>query len=277
MSPADRWWLYVDNIRVEQGPLLGTPHQVTGLTAVEGEQGALMATLTFTTPTSLVEGGALDALTRIDIYRNGSLIHTIEAPALGEAQTYVDEEARQGNNLYRIIPVNAKGEGLEAEAEVYVGEDTPLAPTNVMLQKVDELPVLTWTAPTTGTHGKYVNPDKVVYYVVRSDNEQVGTQVRGTSFTDETLPIVDEQAFYLYALYAQNVAGLDQEQVAFSNEVCFGKPFLPTFHESFADVSLQPMDLGHHQGGSLHPAGECRYLSRLRGTGWRQRNGQLPS
>lgn len=240
VSPVDRWWLYVDNIRVEQGPLLGTPHQVTSLTATEGQQGALQATLCFTTPTTMVEGGALDGLTRIDIYRNGILTHSIETPAMGEPLTYLDEAAKQGINTYRIVPVNAKGEGLEAEVDVYVGEDIPLAPTNVLLQKVDELPVLTWTAPTTGVNGKYVNPDKVVYYIVRSDNKQVGTQVTGTTFTDETLPLIgDEQAFYLYAIYAQNVAGLDEEQVTVSNEVCFGRPFDPTFHESFAEVSLE--------------------------------------
>lgn len=240
VSPVDRWWLYVDDIRVEEGPLVGTPHRVTGLTATEGAEGALRATLSFTTPDVQVEGTALAELTRIDIYRNGRLIDQLAAPAIGQPLTYVDEQAEQGTNTYRIVPVNAVGEGLAAEVEVYVGVDIPLAPTDLCLRKVEGLPVLTWTAPTRGVRGKYVDPERVVYYVVRSDNKQVATQLRATTFTDTALPIpAGSQDFLTYAVYAQNVAGLDPEQYAMSNEVCFGEPYQPTFHESFAEVSLE--------------------------------------
>lgn len=240
VSPVDRWWLYVDNICVEQGPLKGTPHRVTNFRAVAGERGALSALLTFTAPAELVDGGALDAITRIDIYRDGVLIESIDHPEPGTPLRYKDVNARQGQNVYRVVAVNGVGEGLKAETSVYVGVDIPVAPSNVLLQKVDELPVLTWEAPTQGVNGLYVNPDEVVYYIVRSDNVQVGTQVRGTSFTDTTLPLKgDEQSFYLYAIYAQNVAGLDDNQFAISNEVCFGRPYELTFHESFAGVKLQ--------------------------------------
>lgn len=240
VSPVDRWWLYVDDVRLEEGPLRGTPHQVLSLEAEAGAEGALTATLSFVTPSVLVDGGELESLSRIDVYRDGRLIGSLDQPAPGQALTYTDTQARQGLNTYRLVPVNAVGDGLAAEVTVYVGVDIPLAPADVQLRKVDGLPVLTWTAPTQGTHGRYVDPEGVVYYVVRSDNVQVASQVRGTTFTDQTLPLPEgEQGFYLYAVYAQNVAGLDPDQVALSNEVCFGDPWLPTFHESFAGVTLE--------------------------------------
>lgn len=238
LSDVDKWWLYVDNVRIEAGPLLGTPNAVTNLRVKTAEQGKLSATLSFNAPTTTVESTALSSLSGIKLLRNGKLIETLEAKP-GEAVTYTDNEAVQGTNHYTIIPVNEYGEGLEKTDSAYVGVDIPVAPTNVRLRKVNDKPVLTWEAPTKGVNGAYVNPEGVVYYVVRSDNTQVASQIHETSYTDNSLNLVEGQAFVSYAIYAQNAAGLDPEQYAMSNEVCFGTPHEMPFHESFKGVSIE--------------------------------------
>lgn len=238
LSDVDKWWLYLDNISIEAGPLLGTPNAVGNLTVKAAELGMLSAEISFTAPTTTVESTALGSLTGIQVKRNGTLIATLQA-APGENVVYTDNQAKQGTNEYTIVPVNGKGEGLEKKASAYVGVDVPVAPTNVQLRKVDDKPVLTWEAPTAGVNGAYVNPEGVVYYVVRSDNVQVASQIHETTFTDNSLNMADAQAFISYAVFAQNAAGLDAEQYGMSNEVCFGTPHEMPFHESFKGVSIE--------------------------------------
>lgn len=239
VSEVDKWWLYLDNIKVEAGPLLGTPNKVNGLNATAAELGQLKATLAFSAPTKSVDGITLTEISGIAIQRNGKLIATVNAQP-GEAVTFTDENAVQGDNKYTVIPQNDKGDGLESEVTVYVGVGIPTAPTDVKLRKVDDMPVVSWKAPQTSVNGAYVDTEKLVYYVVRNDNAQVASQITETTFTDNTLKLKDgEQAFATYAVFAQNVAGLDQEQYGMSNEVCFGTPYELPFHESFKGVTLE--------------------------------------
>ncbi len=238
LSDVDQWWLYLDNICIEEGPLLGTPNRVSNLHLKSGEKGALNATLTFTAPTVTVEDENLTSLDGIRIYREEDLLVTLVVQP-GEVVTYMDDSAGQGMNHYRIVPVNGHGNGLEVSDSIYVGVDIPMAPGNVTLRKVNDKPVLTWEAPTKGVNDGYIDPEQVVYYIYRSDNAEIASQLSGLTFTDNTLELGDEQAFTTYAVYAQNVAGLDEEQVAMSNEVCFGNPFELPFKESFAGVTLE--------------------------------------
>lgn len=238
LSDVDQWWLYLDNISIEAGPLLGTPNGVTGVSIKAGEKGALVTHISFTAPTETVDGLALSAIKEIKVLRNGQEIKSFTL-APGEKVELSDEEAEQGMNHYSIIPVNELGEGLEYVDSIYVGVDIPKAPKNVRLAKVNDKPVLTWEAPTEGVNGAYVDPEHVYYYIYRNDNAEIAERYDGLTITDETLELGDEQAFTTYAIYAQNMAGMSQDEYAMSNEVCFGKPFELPFHESFPGVSIE--------------------------------------
>lgn len=239
VSDVDKWWLYLDNISIEAGPLLGTPHRVTNLNVAPAEKGQLKATITFTTPKTTVDGKALDAITSIKVYRNDNLIETLTGIGLGESVTYEDLNAELGDNTYMIVPVNANGDGLEAVQTKYVGVGIPEAPRNICLRKVDGKPVLTWDAPASGLDGTYIEPSELKYNIVRSDSKVVAYGITERTFTDETLVTGDEQAFVTYAVFAESAAGMDLEVFGMSNEVCFGTPFGMPFHESFADRTIQ--------------------------------------
>ena len=238
LSDVDQWWLYLDNISIEEGPLLGTPNAVTGLQLKAGEKGTLSTTISFTAPTADVENQTLADLSGIKVVLEGELIATL-TPQPGEKVTYTDLTAQQGMNHYTIIPFNSNGDGLETIDSVYVGVDIPKAPRNVRLKKVNDKPVISWEAPTEGINGGYVNPDEVFYYIVRSDNAEVANRYKGLTITDDNLDLAGEQAFISYAVYAQNIAGISEEEYALSNEACFGTPFELPFHESFAGVETE--------------------------------------
>lgn len=238
LSDVDQWWLYLDNISIEQGPRLGTPGSVGNMTVKAGEMGALKADLAFTAPTADVENQPLSGLDGIKVYRGSKLIATLTATA-GERITYSDLEAVQGMNRYRIVPFNGNGDGMDITESIYVGVDIPKAPENVQLRKVDGKPFISWEAPSAGINGGYVDPSGVFYYVIRSDNAEIAERYNGTSVMDNTLTLADGgQAFVSYAVFAQNIAGYSEDEVALTNEVCFGEPFGLPFHESFSGVGV---------------------------------------
>lgn len=239
VSDVDMWWLYLDNISITNGPKLGTPNEVTDLSVKAAEKGELKATLSFTLPTTTVDGLELTSIKNIAIYRNSAMVENITSVTPGQQMTYEDVKAKQGMNTYRIRIFGDKGEGLEATASTYVGVDVPTAPTNVVLKKVDGNAVLTWDAPTTGVNNGYVDPEAVAYYVIRSDNAEIAERIYDETVTDESVKEIEGQAFLSYAVFAQNAAGVNPDLYALSNEVCFGTPYELPFHESFAGVDMQ--------------------------------------
>lgn len=238
VSDVDKWWLYIDNIKIEDGPLLGTPNCVTAYKAVPAEKGQLIATLNFTAPTTTVDDQTLSGEITVKICRGDKVLKEMTASA-GEKITYVDSLSQQGYNTYKVRVFNARGEGLEAEKTIYTGVDIPTEPTNVRLAKVDGKAVITWDAPTVGVNGGYVDPEKVAYYVIRSDNTEIAAQIFDRTVTDASVAKFTNQSFVSYAIFAQNAAGIDAELYGMSNEVCFGTPYELPFHESFAQQSVE--------------------------------------
>ena len=73
-SPADRMYLYADDLLIEQGPMLGTPGAVTGLAITPAAQGKLETSISFKAPSKTVDGKDLASITAITIKRNGKLV-----------------------------------------------------------------------------------------------------------------------------------------------------------------------------------------------------------
>ena len=233
-SPKDQLYLYIDNYTVEVGPVLGTPGDITELKATAGANGALQATLSFKAPTKTVDGAELTNIDKIEIRRNGALIHTIENPAPGAALTYTDMEAGQGDNSYTLMAYNSKGKGYEASVSVYVGYDRPGLPLNVKATEQNGNVVLTWQAPFEGESGGYHDPNALTYTILRANDEkELAVGIKGLTYTDVNPPLNGlNHEFFTYYVYAQSPAGYGYGVA--SNSVCIGKPFEIPFAESFA-------------------------------------------
>lgn len=82
------------------------------------------ATLTLTAPTTALNGGKLDGMTAINIYRGtqSEPVHTFANPAPGAALTWTDTGiTTPGKNTWRAVAQNASGAGSAAEASAFVG------------------------------------------------------------------------------------------------------------------------------------------------------------
>ena len=117
-SDADKYRLCVTKLTIEAGAEGDAPAAVSDF-AVTPLEDALGATVAFTAPTKTVDGSdlAADGITKIDILRDGNVIKTIEAPAPGSAQNYVDQasDLTIGTHKYQVIPYGASGIGGKSE------------------------------------------------------------------------------------------------------------------------------------------------------------------
>lgn len=237
-SKADTFYLYADEMMVEEGPLLVAPAAVTGLKATPGENGSLQATLDFTLPTTLVNGDALESLQNVKVYRDNRLIATLDAQVPGSAMSYTDTSARNGDNTYSIVCSNTEGDGFEAKVTVYVGHDRPGLPLNVRAERRGNDVVITWDAPTESENGGYFDPSVLTYTVLRAvDEVELTTTETSLSFTDVNPPLFGfRQEFHAYYVYAQSPGGYGYGQI--SNVVAVGEPFEMPFVETFAGGSI---------------------------------------
>lgn len=205
---------------------LGIPYQtaadnapsfVTGYTVTTGAEGKLETTLTWTNPTTTYAREELTQLSGVKVYRNESLIADITTVEAGAAQTYVDNKVRTGLNTYKIVPYNNEGDGIYKEREIYVGVDIPAAVSNATLTAEGSTATITWTAPTVGTNGGYIDVDEITYDVVRfPDNVTVATDLTATTTTD----VVTEYKGYYYQIFAKD--GNGQGSYANTNTMPFG-------------------------------------------------------
>lgn len=244
-SKADTFYLYADEVMLEQGPLLGAPAAATKLTATAGDNGALEATLNFTLPETDVTGNPIETLDDVEIYRDERLIATVKADAPGKAMSYTDTHAHNGDNAYAVVCTNANGGGFEAKTTVYVGHDRPGLPVNVRAVRSGNDVVLTWEAPAGSENGGYYDPTALTYTVLRANDEmELATGVTDLTFVDHNPPLNGfRQEFYGYYIYAESPGGYGYGQI--SNIVAIGQPFEMPFVETFAGGSIvnEPWDV----------------------------------
>lgn len=101
---------------------LQRPAAVSDLTATPDPNHGLSADLAWTNPTLTVGGEALTALTSVELYRDGELLHSFTNPTVGGAMSYTDNTIpADGAYNYTVYAVNAAGDGLQSTVRALVG------------------------------------------------------------------------------------------------------------------------------------------------------------
>lgn len=192
-SPSNQGYLFLHKIIVTEGPRYSAPDSITDYTLTAGAEGDLSAELKFRTPTKDLKGKDVGTLTKVEILRNGKLIHTIENPAKGAMLTYKDksDDIANGFNKYTVVVSNASGAGRVVERDVYIGYDLPRAPQNIKLvDNFDGTALLSWDSPgIKGVNDGYVDESELTYNVFSVQGESVSTFRTGV--TERSLDITD--------------------------------------------------------------------------------------
>ena len=217
-GPASFGSIYLDNIKIEESQVI--PEAATDLIVTADEQGALKAEITWMNPAKDLAGNDLESLTKVELKRGDEVVYTVEAAEPGGSMAYTDETVPEaGYYKYSVVAYVEDRPSDKVESErVWIGTDVPAAVTDATLANVDDKPVVTWTAPTAGANGGYINAESITYRIVRNpDGEEVAAGLTETTFTDN-----DELSLanYSYTIYA--VIGEQESEGTTTNAVIFG-------------------------------------------------------
>lgn len=175
ISDADMSTLSVAKLTIEKGAEPTAPAAVADFTVTAGAQGALEANVSFTAPTTFVNGTPATGTLNVDIYRDDVVVKTLENIAYGSEQTWKDETVENGKvYTYQVIPSNADGAGLKSDKiSVFVGIDELGVVDNFVVASSSASTItFTWD-PVAGANGGYVNTDAVVYTIYPMHIEEV--------------------------------------------------------------------------------------------------------
>ena len=240
-SPAGWTQTALSSIGIEAGENLSAPAAPEDVTAVAGAEGALNADITFTAPSSCINGFRLRLISRIDVTNEaGEVVGTVSMPTAGFPCT-VNVPAVQGNNTFTLRAYDFNGDmGLPATVSVFCGEHVPADPTDVHLTFDAETStsLLSWTAPTQGADGGYFNPANLRFAIYNSIYEDfIDNDITETSWSrKESIP-ANEQELLFYGVFAYNIAGSSYGTV--SNTLLVGNDYTLPFFESFPGGGLR--------------------------------------
>lgn len=241
-SPKRQYNLYVYTFSIAEPVSLKAPVASSEVSATAGAEGALQATIKAMSPAKAVDGSDLTSLERAEVTNltTGKTVDTVTSPAVGSEISVTDNEAANGFNEYSVVFYNAAGKGYAATTKVYVGEDTPIPVTDVALRQENDAAILTWTAPTQGVNGGYINTAGLRYRVaLASNNADVATDISECTYVDKNQDAATQHTLQ-YTVYAFNNTG--ESKGYNSNMLIFGNAYDAPFAESFpgGKTSMNP-------------------------------------
>ncbi len=215
------------------------PAAPTDIKSVPASDGSLASTITWTNPTTTLNGSAdLGTLYGYIITRNGEIVKTATtADAVftpGETLSWTDSSIPStGEYRYDIYFFNGKGSGAKGTVYQYIGPDSPGEVSNIKGEINDNMRSLTlsWEAPTTGYHLGAFDPSSVKYKVVRNDKVIVADGLTECTVTDTDFLRVMK---YSYTVIAYNDEGASD---ADSKDFILGPAFELPFEQTFEDTA----------------------------------------
>ncbi len=251
-TSKERGYLILNGVKVTEASAEGVrPAKVADLVVEVGAKGAVSSKVKFTVPTKDVNGSALTSVSKVQIYRDNTsdAIKTYTSPAPGEAIEWQDETVTTGEHPYSVVVTANEYRSEEAKATVYVGVDTPKAPTNFKgYDNLDGTVTFTWDPITEkdGAHGGYVDTSELYYSVYNLYYGYLQEVTGGTGLTKNSLTVSGisyegAQSLLQYVVYAQTNTPADtlatSDYARVETFVVGGAYSLP-YEESFSNGSL---------------------------------------
>lgn len=225
----------VDDISISEGKSTAIP-AAPEFSVEAGDKGELSAKLTISVPT-LTAGGA--ALTnrpgQFEIERNGTALATVDTNDSDSEYTYNDDNvAEAGTYTYTVRAINADGKGEDAVKSVYIGTDSPLAPTGfVAKDNFDGTVTLSWDEPSSvGANGGYVDTDNLRYTITHPDGTTIAGISEKSKIVDHEITGAQKEVNYSLAVHYADAEPLATHTVT-SNTLIAGEAYRGSFSETF--------------------------------------------
>ncbi len=185
----------------------GAPEAPADLVITPAEMGAVEANLTWTNPSLTFDGTELTELTTIELWVNDAVDaeYINSSPVIGGSETYDFTGVDPGFYTFTVYGTNSVGQGVSASQTVWLGNDVPAAPENVVLVADGNNGSITWDAPTDGLHGGYIDMANTTYSITRMPDEvELATDITEVEYVDLTVPEIGN---YYYIVTAHNDEG----------------------------------------------------------------------
>lgn len=199
--------LYFQKIVIEEAPVY--PAQITDLSIVAGERGAMSATLSWTWPSSDHLGGALSNLLGAKIYRGTDLVATLDTATVGGKAGWIDSSIETaGNYTYKVVAYNTFGNSQGSATTVtspWIGNDTPAAVTDLVALAEDATVSLSFTPPTVGKNGGYIDTEALTYEIGRTPGGVLSESFSGPfPYIDEDVPAPGKYEYRVIGYVEEN-------------------------------------------------------------------------
>ncbi|MEG1762955.1 MAG: carboxypeptidase regulatory-like domain-containing protein, partial [Bacteroidales bacterium] len=203
----------------------GAPNAISNL-VVRADTNS--AKFTWTNPSICLDSTALSALTKIEIYCNDQLVHTINAPVVGGKESWAHTNLPMGIAYYKIVAYNSVGKGVTKMTRVLIGLDVPAPVSQIVLSKEKNIAKLTWVAPSIGENEGNIDLKTLNYTIKRSPDPKMWKNIKTTVFNDST---ITELSNYTYEISALTKDG--ESQSAFSNTLLIGDALENPYYTNF--------------------------------------------
>lgn len=234
ISDPDKFWVGIDNITISTGASTKAPAAVTELKATADINGLDKVEVSFVTPQTAIDGSDIDALAKVEVYRDESEtpFKVFDAPATGAALSCMDEGVPTGTHTYSVTAFNSEGEGKTATASTFVGINVPSEVTDVTITETENpgTVTVTWQAPATDIDGNPINPDFITYDLCDMNGDVIVENVAETSYTAR-FAAPGTQEFALMGVIAVTETG--SADPVYSPMIPVGKPYDTPYRDSF--------------------------------------------
>lgn len=144
------------------------PDDLSDLACTPTTPGAKTANVTFTTPAVTYGQEPMTGTVDVQIYLDGTAAASHQAQA-GQPFSAPVEFAEYGEHTVSVVLSKDGRQGVEQTVKVFTGSDNPAPVTDLRLTVSADrsTATLTWTAPTAGENGGYLDPSQVRYIISR--------------------------------------------------------------------------------------------------------------
>ena len=228
MTQQGSYYLYVKDIKIEAGVTSYTPGLPTDVNIIPNPEGRLEARITFNAPSRTMNGDEeLSSLKNVKIMRDGLIIKSFSNPTPGSAIEYTDVVETGGVHTYSIVGSNDLGDGLPYEKTVFIGNNVPAAPENIVLNRTetDGMVLATWAPVKLDKDGQQLPSGSVKYNIYNARNISEPTLlaegIETETYSYQAVPAGEQEPVRL-AVQAVTTGGAGEMSV--SRLVFFGTP-----------------------------------------------------
>ena len=189
--------------------------------------------VSFTAPTMTYAGETLSGKIGYSITDHDTELKSGEINP-GEKADFVIADTNNGQRTLTVTLTNkASGAQSVNDIRTFVGADTPEAPADIAATANRNNVKITWTAPSKGTHGGFVNTSAMTYKVTL---QPIGRVIAdGITATEVTTDLDLEGQKSLYAEVTASADAIESAAAASSRFIA-GTPFNVPYSEDFSSV-----------------------------------------